>query len=138
MNKHAPEFLLAGGMSTTARLTWAAVLSVVGVAIQILFSVVFGWFFLLAAVLLTALKGKSNTPQQMRDYKWHNVTIDELKHASRLLAETERIKQGSGCRSVAGCGVALIVIGLLGLIILVGALEIPNMSATRPWRSSRA
>lgn len=105
-----------------------AALAVIGIGIQLLFSIFIGWLFVLAAVLMGAAKGKSNKPDIRGTPDWQNVTLEELQHAAELLEKTRGVGSGLGKPTgacAAGCGIQLFA--------LTGVLVAAALTYTDDW-----
>ena len=123
--KAAPEFVLAGGLPTSLRFGLIAILACVGIALQLFASLFLGWLVLLAAVLLGAIRGKSNSPKVSGSGEWQNVTMDELEDARKLVAGSAEVSRSSAAYTLgsgAGCGLLfLMIVGVLVTGGLVGS-----------------
>lgn len=118
-----PQFVFSNNMSIKARMTLIAILAIVGIFIQLFYSLFIGWFFLLAAVLHAIVKSESTDPEAETRGDWQSVTTGELEMAETLLYKSSSIKEKSGVLSAtngAGCAVGLLMligIGAVGLLI---------------------
>lgn len=121
MTRPTPAFVFAPNMHINKRLAWILVLGTVGVAVQLLFSLVVGWFGILAAVLLGLVSGRSNEPDMVGRGEWQNVTTEELGRAGKLVEEAKRVRAQSGAYSAgsgAGCALFVFVLMSIGAVAL--------------------
>lgn len=133
----SPEFVFAKNLPIERRLGLIGALAVIGVLLQLFFSLFVGWLLVLLAVLLGTTKSVSNQPDSLRGGEWQNVTLEELEKARRLISDAEKIKsQAWSCSSAIGCfGAAftLLCIGVVTVMIAVVADRgMPEYRITQP------
>jgi hypothetical protein len=118
-----PEFIFAKNLAVQSRLILVAVLAIIGILLQFFFSLLFGWLFLLVAVLLCLPVSRSNAPEITGRGEWQNVTMDEVIKAQEVLSQSAQVNNESGMFSIAsaqGCftlGLIIIGTGIIGAIL---------------------
>ena len=123
MSKPTPEFVFAGKMPISTRLMWIAGLAVVGIAIQLLYSIFLGWPLVLVAGLLGTVRSRTNEPTLQRKREWNNVTIEELEQAQELITRTQKWRSETGVFSGGSAkGCTLGCASVLGIMLAGGML----------------
>lgn len=137
--KASPEFMLAKKMALSVRLGWVAALAIVGVAVQLLFSVALGWPLVFVAILLGLPAGKSNEPRLTAAGDWQNVTSAEFETAIKLLSIKEAAVRPANLFSAtagSGCGLTILLLVCVGVTtaVIYGAADqgVSGDSAFRP------
>lgn len=130
MQKLTPQFVFMKGTSMQDRIKWILIVAAVGFALQLFVSPVVGWFAVLAAALMGAMKGGSNRPSLQAVGDWQTVTMEEYNNARKLLEDTANVRSASLGVSGLGCitAVPILFAGFL-LYLFVDGMSVNPWSA---------
>lgn len=99
----------------------------IGIWVQVSNSIIYGWFFILAASVLMILSGKSRgMPHVTEAAKWENVTITELEEAQKLIKDSNSISNADSLSLFSYAGMTGIILLVFGLVV-AGAVIFINI-----------
>lgn len=127
---------MASGLSLTTRFALIAVFAMAGFAIQMMYSIFWGWACVFVAVLLGLVRKESNEPSISHESEWTNVTMDEFQAAGDLLKKTDRWRSKTSAFSCGGCALgAAVILGVVLVASILGAfadVDVTEDLVTRP------
>ncbi len=125
------EFVLGRGLSRGTRLKMIGGLAGFGVLLQcaillfvpasnVVAQVAYafvGWPFVLVAMLLSLVRGRSNRPRPRGPRQWEHVTIEQFERVLAIQAQSQRFKSQLGALSLGSCAGGCALAAALALIV---------------------